>query len=216
MEKIRGTRLLEEKRGERPQPVCFIPHKTEFAEVAQELTILKVCKHALMALLRCGKHAWDTGTIPEHGLKGKENVRSKKFKEEFAPGLKEFFESAALPLSGPRPTRFTRQESGAVARDSEVTKELDPGWTKRRLFGKHCCDLGCTVSQSGSGAVKVTQRVDGNFPAGCDDCGLHCSLTALWNCWKEHCGNIVVRKPSRDVCGICCQFHSGNSLQGLC
>jgi hypothetical protein len=38
--------------------------------------------------------------------------------------------------------------------------ELDPEWTKRRLFGKYCFDLGYTVKQSASGAVKITARVD--------------------------------------------------------
>ena len=114
-----------------------------------------------MTFLRFGKNAWDTcrlavdnGTIPEHGLKGKENVRSKKFKLDVEPGLRAFFERVVLPLSsGPRPTRVTREEYGAVARHSEDIKELDPEWTKRRLFGTHCYDLGYTVAQSANGTV---------------------------------------------------------------
>jgi hypothetical protein len=35
-------------------------------------------------------------------------------------------------------------------------------------------------------------------------------LTAFWNYWKEHYRNIVVRKPSRDICGICYEFCLGN------
>jgi hypothetical protein len=153
MEKIRGTKLLVEKRGEKPQPVYFIPYKTELTEIAKELGNVKICKYALMALFRYGKRAWETcrlavdnGTIPEHGLKGKQNVRSKTFKLEVEPGIKAFFETVVLPLSGPRPTRFTREASGAIVRDLEDTLELDPEWTKRRLFGRYCYDLGYWVS----------------------------------------------------------------------
>ncbi len=88
-------------------------------------------------------------------MKGKSRVKSKKFKEEVEPGLVNFFEKVVLPLSGPRPTRDTAEESGAVMRDSEDTLELDPEWTKRRLFGKYCFDLGYSVKQSASGAVKI-------------------------------------------------------------
>jgi hypothetical protein len=35
-------------------------------------------------------------------------------------------------------------------------------------------------------------------------------LTAFWNYWKERYRNIVVRKPSRDICGICYEFCLGN------
>jgi hypothetical protein len=164
MEKIRGSKLVEEKRGVPPQLVFFLPYKTKLMGIAKELGNMKICKYALCALFRTGKRAWDTcrlavknGTIPEHGLKGKENVRSKKFKLETEPGLKAFFETVVLPLSGPRPTRFTREASGAVIRDLEEIKELDPEWTERHIYGKYCYDLGRTVLQSASSAVTVTE-----------------------------------------------------------
>jgi hypothetical protein len=218
MEKIRGTKLVLKPKQHGNQPLYFLPYKTELTEVANELQDFKLCKFAMMALLRYGKTAWSTcklavenGTVPEHGLKGKANVRSKKFKQDVEPGLKAFFATVVLPLSGPRPTRFTRQESGAITRDSEDMKELDPEWTKRRLFGRYCYDLGFNVEQSASGAVKIHKREDEEYPAGGGaEYGSHCSLTAFWNYWEEHYGNIVVRKPSKDICGVCYQFHLGN------
>jgi hypothetical protein len=29
----------------------------------------------------------------------------------------------------------------------------------------------------------------------------------LLELWEEHYRNIVVRKPSKDICGVCYQFH---------
>jgi hypothetical protein len=221
MEKIRATKLIlgndYKKRYTGDLKLYLLPYKTELTEVTEALGDITICKFAMMALLRYGKTAWynckiavDNGTIPEHGLKGKASVRSKKFKQEVEPGLEDFFRTVILPLSGPRPTRATAEESGAVIRDSEDTLELDPEWTKRRLFGKYCFDLGYTVKQSASGAVKVDIRVDEEWVTGGGDNAPHCSWTAFWNYWKRQHANIIVRKPSKDICGICYQFHIGN------
>ena len=204
------------------QPMYFIPYKTELTEHANKLGNIKTCKYALMTLLWYRKSAWDTwclllavdkGTIPEHHLKGKENVWSKKFKLDVESGLKEFFERVELPLSGPRPTRFTREESGTVTWDLEDIKELDPEGMKQCLLGKYCYDLGYTVAQTVNRAVKISERVDKDYSEGCDHYGRHCSLTAFWNDWKEHHGNIVVRKPSRDP--WCCVNLAHNLLPVL-
>ena len=140
-------------------------------------------------------------------------MTSKKFKLEVEPGLKEFFESVALSLSGPRPTCFAREECGAATRDAEDRKELDPEWTERCLFEK-CCFVAMILDALFHKVQTEQQRFLKEWKQsiwnGCKDCGRHCSLTAFWNHWKEHCGNIVVRKPSRDIRGICYQFHLGN------
>jgi hypothetical protein len=217
MEKIRSTQLVLNTKRYSNQKLFFLPYKTELVEVAEALGNVVVCKYAMQTLLRYGKGAWDTcrlavesGTVPEHGLKGKASVKSKKFKEQVEPGLVHFFETVVVPLSGPRPTRATAEESGAVIRDSEDTLELDPEWTKRRLFGKYCFDLGFTVKQSASGAVKITERQDEEWVTGGAEPGSHCSWSAFWCYWKRQHANIIVRKPSKDICGICYQFHIGN------
>jgi hypothetical protein len=58
-EKIRGTKLLVEKRGEQPQPVYFLSYKTELMKITKELGNVKICKYALMALFQkvCGTPA---------------------------------------------------------------------------------------------------------------------------------------------------------------
>jgi hypothetical protein len=125
-------------------------------------------------------------------LKGKSTVKSKKFKEEVEPGLLNFFETVVLPLSGPRPTRAMAEESGAVMRDSEDTLELDPEWMKRRLLGKYCFNLGYSVKQSASGAVKIDGRVDEEWVASGAKNEPYCSLTTFWNYWKRNPANIIV------------------------
>jgi hypothetical protein len=217
MEKIRSTQLVLKKKRYSNQKLFFLPFKTELVEVTEALGDVTICQHAMMILLRFGRSAWATcrlavenGTIPEHGLKGKATVKSKKFKLEVEPGLMDFFKKVVVPLSGPRPTRATAEESGAVIRDSEDTLELDPEWTKRRLYGKYCFDLGYSVTQSASGVVRIEVREDEEWVTGGAERGSHCSWSAFWNYWQREHTNIIVRKPSKDICGICYQFHIGN------
>jgi hypothetical protein len=50
-----------------------------------------------MTWLTC-KHAVDSGTTPQHGLKGKEWPGLKKLKIKVEPGLQLFFKTVVLPL----------------------------------------------------------------------------------------------------------------------
>jgi hypothetical protein len=133
-----------------------------------------------------------------------------KYKEEVEPGLVDFFEKVVVPLPGPRPTRATADESGAVIRDSEYTLELDPEWTKQRLLGKYCYDLGYTVKQSASGTIKFDIRADEEWVTGGTEYGLRCSWASFLTFWKREHSNIIVRKPSKDFCDICYAFHIGS------
>jgi hypothetical protein len=64
-----------------------------------------------------------------------------------------------MPLSGPRPTCWTRDQSGAVdEKHCEDFSELDPEWTKWQLFGRHCFDLGHTVTK-GNGLEVKKERI---------------------------------------------------------
>jgi hypothetical protein len=68
-------------------PLYFIPFKTEIHEVSTMLGDVKICKFAMMTVLCIGRMAWSTcmeavesDSTLQHGLKGKECVRSKKYK----------------------------------------------------------------------------------------------------------------------------------------
>jgi hypothetical protein len=132
MEKIKVGKLLN--RVVRDSKVYSLPFMTEIFELAESLAGIKICKNALMAIFRIGRGFWKiceraaatTGTAPKHALKGKENVRSKIFKQEIEPQLAEFFEDTVLTLSGPRPTRFAKEAGGDVEiRDSNNIQEFD-------------------------------------------------------------------------------------------
>jgi hypothetical protein len=213
IEKIRATKLCQVVGEELPN-YC-LPFTTELPKVAEALGEVKICKFAMMALLRMGRRAWstckeavDSGINPQHGLKGKECPRSKKFKVQVEPGLQQFFESVIIPLSGPRPTRSTREKSGAVDKeDFEDFTELDPEWTKRRLFGKYCWDLGYSVKK-GSG-TKVLKREDEDWLTSGVEYGHICSWGFFWTYWNRNHPKLIVRKPSKDICGLCYQFHLG-------
>jgi hypothetical protein len=79
-----------------------------------------------------------------------------------------------MPLSGPRPTRSTRQQSGAIkVRDYEDTVELDPEWTKQ-LFARYCYDLGYDVAK---GSMVVRRREDQEW---LDESGLEYGEVYSW------------------------------------
>ena len=139
-------------------------------------------------------------------MKGQECARSTKFKNEVEPGLQDFFARIVLPLSGPRPCRPTRQQSGPIKKeDFEDTSELDPEWTKRRLFGLYCFDLGHTVTKESN--IRVKRREDQDWLEFGAEYGQVCLWGFFWGYWRHHHSKTIVRKPSEDICGLCYQFH---------
>jgi hypothetical protein len=85
MEKIRARQLVPKNKRYGTASLYYLPYKTELMEVTEALGNVTICKYALMALLRFGKVSWDmckvavdNGIIPEHGLKGKSMLKSKK------------------------------------------------------------------------------------------------------------------------------------------
>jgi hypothetical protein len=123
----------------------------------------------MMAMLRMGKDAWvnckqavESGTIPQHGLKGQESscARSKTFKNLVEPGLMEFYATVVLPLSRLRPTHLAWQQLDATVEDIEDISELKPEWTKRQLLGRYCFDLRYTVKNGSSMEVRRQEDQD--------------------------------------------------------
>jgi hypothetical protein len=229
IEKIRATKLVAGQRQKNQfLQLYFIPFTTELPDVAEKLGDVRICKCAMMAVLRMGRSAWstckeavDSGSNPQHGLKGQECARSKKFKIQVEPGLKEFYTTVVIPLSGPRPTRSTRQQSGAANAEEDLEDdftELDPEWTKRRLFGRYCWDLGYSVTKGSTeqgSTEQVKRREDEDWLASGAEYGQVCSWGFFWGYWRQNHSKIIVPKPSKDICGLCYQFHLGDRTKAL-
>jgi hypothetical protein len=64
--------------------------------------------------------------------------------------------------------------------------------------------------QGVNGTVKFGIRADEEWVTGGTKNGPCCSWASFLNFWKREHSNIIVRKPSRDICNICYQFHIGN------
>jgi hypothetical protein len=152
------------------------------------------------------KHAVDSGTTPQPGLKGKECAPSNKFKCEVEPGLKLFFKTVVIPLSGPGLTCPKRQQSGAIEEsDFEGTSKLDPEGMKRRLFGQNCFDQGYLVRKEST--MKIKRRVHNNWLALGAEYGNLCLWRFFWNYSKRNHPKLIVCKPGKDISGLCYQFH---------
>jgi hypothetical protein len=153
IEKIHATKLCHVVVKE--LPMYCLPFTTELQEVAEVLGEVKICKFAMMVVLRMSRRPWftckqavDSGTNPQHELKGRECPRSNNFKLQVEPGLQQFFKSVILPLSGPCPTHSTKEHSGAINKeDFEDFTKQDLEWRNRQLFGKYCWDLGFWYSK---------------------------------------------------------------------
>jgi hypothetical protein len=81
-------------------------------------------------------------------------------------------------------------------------------------FLAKCFNLGYSVKESASGAVKINVQVDKEWVTSGAKNEPYCSLTTFWNYWKPNHANIIVCKPSKDICGVCYQFHIGNRRAG--
>ena len=58
--------------------------------------------------------------------------------------------------------------------------------------------------------VKFEIQADAEWVTGGTEVELRCSWASFLNFWKREHSNIIVCKPSKDMCGICYHFHMGN------
>mmetsp|Transcript_13023 Transcript_13023/g.14457 ORF Transcript_13023/g.14457 Transcript_13023/m.14457 type:complete len:146 (+) Transcript_13023:638-1075(+) len=122
------------------------------------------------------------------------------------PGLEQYFKESILVLTGPRPTRKTRDAVSrrVVWRDTKEKIELDPGYSKRRLYGSYAFCNGWIVKKDLDGktillACTIEDGWDG-VP------NLICSNSTFSNYWLKTYPQLIVRKPGNDLCSICYKF----------
>ena len=143
----------------------------EDEEANKILISTRICQHAFAAIYRHGAKAFVTlpknaanNTTPVHGNTGKLSKQTQRIRYEVEPRLKEHFTKKILPLSGPRPTRFTacKVAKRIITRDTNDIMELDPGNTKRRLYGDYAWCNGWKLVSTANGSIKKKQREEKN------------------------------------------------------
>lgn len=181
-------------------------------ETNETLNSTRICKHAYADVYRYGRTAFDTleknannNTYPDHGNKGRLSAVARRIREEVIPRLETFFKEKILPLAGPRPTRFTacRVLKRKVCVDSKQIMELDPGNTKRRLYGSFAWENGWSLERAKNGTIKRSVRTDDAFDG---KTNLICSRWTFDKYWNDNYSNYRVRKASKDICEICFQY----------
>ena len=149
-ERLTNTKIISshKKGGSRPFVVPYFA--TNIEETDKKLNSIFICKHSLSSLHHCGSVKFDAlvrhakkKTKPVHGNVGKINGITRNHRENVVPLLVDFFQKEVLPYAGPRPTLFTHN---FFTKKNEITpsdgvQELDPGYTKSRLYASFAWNL---------------------------------------------------------------------------
>ena len=98
-------------------------------------TLFGYSPFALKALVQHKKYH----TLPIHELNERVDSVSAKFQQNVLPLLAHFFKTEIVPLTGARPTRFTRDAvtQTIIMRNTIDILELDPGVSKRGLYKEY-------------------------------------------------------------------------------
>ena len=193
-------------------PVRVAPESDEDAPAAAAAPLVgdfRVCKNALMALLGFGRYkmaavqklAKEGGTVVPHRLTGKIANNSKSLLLSVYPSLVAFFEELK-EIAEPRATIVVRLETGIGLREEEVDLvELPSGNTKRALYYRWCKERGWGVSADARGGLRKVQH-----PVPLADSKDICDWKTFRAFWRKNYKKVVVRAPSRDICGDCYVF----------
>ena len=84
--------------------------------------------------------------------------------------------------------------------------ELDPGVTKRGLSKEYAYFHGWKIQTTAKGNIVKTSRyteTDEEYQQQVEIC----SWWSFCNYWKKNHSNMIVRKPSNDICATCYKYH---------
>ena len=170
-----------------------------------------VCRNAICHLLWFGQSKWKTCTnavkkniLPVHGNKGKITGKAKRFRDDVADDLHEFFHQMEQ-FATPQATRFVREETGAGLRDGEEgVLELPSSWSKRSVYGRFCFERGIVVTSTHTGNILKAERSDPGWDP--NNKKPICSWWAFLKFWEKEYKNIRIASPSADICTDCHVF----------
>lgn len=183
-----------------------------------------VCKNAVQHVLNVGRLRWSKiaasvkqGLPPsKHHLWGKESNRRKALEDGMVYDDLRFYFECIKVVGEPRATRFVREATGTTTlRDDKDTIDLPTYMTQRGLYKDFCWHRGVKVTSSNKGAITHMERDDrqwvdsGSAPSPCP------SLPTFLSFWRREYANMRIRKPARDVCGLCYSFMINNKKRLL-
>lgn len=173
----------------------------------------KICRNALLAIIGYSKYFWGTlvdcvgaGTIPSHGLIGKQSNNS--MDDELETALYMFL-SEMEELAEPTAMRFVRDQTGQLdSRDEDDdVLYLAPSYSKRSLYHRFCYERGWIMSTTSKGTTKKSLREDQDWVENTEnEPSKICHWRSFWKFWQQSFPKLRVRKPSADVCGDCHKF----------
>ena len=144
IKKLKVQNNVGQKKNNKPSIIPFVPYHLPWTN--EYVSNKYICKEALGTLFGYGPFALKTlvghakyHTLPIHGSTGRVDSFSAKFQQNVLPSLAHFFKTKIVPLSGARPTQYTRDTvtCTTIERDAKDILELDPGVSKRGLYKEY-------------------------------------------------------------------------------
>jgi len=166
-----------------------------------------ICGNATARLIGYSRKSWATvktcykqKTAPQHGLRGK---AGNKKNQEYEDILHEFFIKVEA-MAEPRATKVVRDIVGDQVefclRGDEHIVDLPAYLTKRGLYKKlladHDWQYTFSSKQNITDKKKLSEDAAAKMP----------TWSTFRNFWKKHYSNLVIQKPSEDICGECHRF----------
>ena len=111
--------------------------------------------------------------------------------------------------SEPIATQYVRELTGTTVRDDDVNKVILPPYlTKRGMYDKFCFERGWKVSTNAKGTVTLAPREDDDWLNEGEEAAPICSRRQFDRFWKQHYPEMVIRKPTKDICDECYSFYN--------
>ena len=107
----------------------------------------------------------------------------------------------------------TESEQGTKSFLTDIL-ELDPGVSKRGLYKEYAYFHGWKIQTTAKGnAIKTSHYAvtDEEYQQQVEIC----SWKSFHNYWKKNHSNMIVRKPSNDICATCYKYHMWQKGGGM-
>jgi hypothetical protein len=172
-----------------------------------------VCMNSFLNLMALGKKRFrklnETRLVPGANVHKNTGNCNASMLDETMKAVISFIKQKGKDDGEVYATRIIRSLTKQELRDEEKGGvDLPSSTTKRELYEKFCFDRGWAIKSDNNGRYPrlndYTNRMadDMFWPADAETSEV-CSWFSFRKLWKEHCGNIRIRRPCNDTCGEC-------------